>query len=483
MRTEEDRNRGGVAGAAAVGVAALGLGEAIAAARGGSLIDTIGRALIDTVPIPVVEATVVISGRHDKAATRAGVGAGAVAATAAISALPPRLRLPGVVAAGAATAALATRQSTRSASAMLGAAAASGVLAAGLRRRPRGVLGTLGWTLAGAGLFAAAHTLQRDLDRKQDGVIRRLGAMGAPGTVPEDGLEGEAGLSALVTPEHKMYVADVSLRAPRIDPNRWRLSVKGMVAHTLRLSLADLAADAVEFDAVLVCVHNRAGEGRAGNARWLGVPLVRLLEHAIPDDNATHLVTRAVDGYTISLPLDALRSGELPGYLVVGMNGQPLSPAHGFPARVFVPGLYGQYTGAKWLSELELTDDSHSDYWVKRGWTRELLRVHPHARIDSTLPGREIAGTTSVTGVAWAPPHGVDAVEIRVGQEDWQPVELGTELSPSSWRRWRTTLKLPAGAHTIQVRAISRSGQTQDAVDRPPFPVGPTGLHTVTVDV
>ncbi|MGW0247943.1 molybdopterin-dependent oxidoreductase [Nocardia goodfellowii] len=483
MRTDQDRTRGGVLGAAAVGVAALGLGEAIAAVRGGSLIDTVGRVLIDTVPIGVVEATVALSGRHDKAATRAGVGAGVVAATAGIGALPERTRMPAAAAVGAVAAALATRQPTRSVSTMAGAVAASGVLAAGLRRRPRGALGAVRWSLAGAGLLAVAQTLQKNHDREQDKAIRRLGALTDFGTAPEDGLEGEAGLSALMTPAHKMYVADVSLRAPRIDPSRWRLSVKGMVAHTLRLSLADLIADAVEFDAVLVCVHNRAGEGRAGNARWLGVPLTDLLKHAIPDSGATRLVTRAVDGYTISLPLDELRSGELPGYLVVGMNGEPLTPEHGFPARVFVPGLYGQYTGAKWLTELELTDDSHSDYWVRRGWTPELLRVHPHARIDSTLPGREIAGTTSVAGVAWAPPHGVDAVELRVGQEDWQPVELGAELSPSAWRRWRTTLKLPAGAHTLQVRAISRSGQTQDGVDRPPFPVGPTGFHTVTVDV
>ncbi|MFC9895302.1 molybdopterin-dependent oxidoreductase [Nocardia sp. NPDC127579] len=480
MRTKEDRKRGGALGAAAVGVAALGLGEVVAAARGGSLLDTIGRAMIDTAPIPVVEATVAMSGRHDKAATRAGVGAGVVAATAVLGGLPGRIRVPGALAAGAATGALAAG---RSAAGVLGAAAATGVIATGLGRRPRTVFGALGWAAAGAGLLGVAELLHRDLDRKQDTGIRRLGALGTAAPLPEDGLENEPGLSALITPEHKMYVADVNLRPPRIDPDRWRLSVTGQVAHTLRLSLADLVADAVDFDAVMVCVHNRAGEGRAANARWSGVPLADLLQHAIPDAGATRLVTRAVDGYTISLPLAALRSGELPGYLVVGMNGQPLSPAHGFPARVFVPGLYGQYTGAKWLSELELADDTHSDYWVRRGWTRELLRVHPHARVDSTLPGREVAGTTTVAGVAWAPPHGVEAVEIRVGQEDWQSVELGAELAPAAWRRWRTTLKLPAGSHTLQVRAISRSGLTQDATPRPPFPVGPTGLHTVTVEV
>uniref|UniRef100_UPI0024584ABD hypothetical protein n=1 Tax=Nocardia brasiliensis TaxID=37326 RepID=UPI0024584ABD len=73
-------NGDGRLGAAAVGIAALGVGEAIATTRGGSLIDTLGRAMIDVSPVPVVEATVALSGRHDKAATRLGVGAGAVAA-------------------------------------------------------------------------------------------------------------------------------------------------------------------------------------------------------------------------------------------------------------------------------------------------------------------------------------------------------------------------------------------------------------------
>ncbi|MEV0294170.1 molybdopterin-dependent oxidoreductase [Nocardia sp. NPDC050710] len=480
MRTNKARCGG--LGAAAIGVAALGLGEAIAAMRGGSLIDTVGRALTDTAPVPVVEATVALSGRHDKAVTRLGVGAGALAATVGLDALPPRARVAAAAASGVVTGALALRQSNRSVTAAAGAAAA-GMLAAGLLGRPRGALGTVAWGLAGMGLLATAQTLQRDHDRRQDNEIRRVGPIGVLGVVPEDGLEGEPGLSALITATRKFYVADVNLRPPRIDPNRWRLAVTGKVAHPLRLSLTELAADAVEFDAVMVCVHNRAGQGRAGNARWFGVPLADLLEHAMPDSDATRLVTRAIDGYTISLPLRSLRSGELPGYLVIGMNGEPLAPAHGFPARVFVPGLYGQYTGVKWLAELELTDDSHVDYWVKRGWPSAPLWVEPHARIDVAAPGRACAGTTTVAGVAWAPPEGVASVEVRVGNGDWQPVDLATELAPAAWRRWRTTLELARGSHTLQARTIGKSGRVQDGANRPPFPAGPTGFHTITLEV
>ncbi|WP_433663043.1 molybdopterin-dependent oxidoreductase [Nocardia sp. CA-128927] len=483
MLTNGDRRRGGGIGAAAVGLAALGVGEAIAATRGGSLIDTLGRAAIDAVPVPVVEAAVAASGRHDKIATRFGIGAGVLAATVGLGALPDRLRMPVTAATGAGVAALATRLPTRSMSTVAGAVTAAGVLAAGLRRRPHGLLGTLAWVATGAGMFAAAHTLQHDLDRKQDNDIRRIGPMGALGVVPQDGLEDEPGLSPLVTAAHRMYVADVNLRPPRIDPAHWRLSVTGKVAHPLRLSLDELAEDAVEFDAVMVCVHNHPGEGRAGNGRWFGVPLADLLKHAIPEVGATRLVTKAVDGYTISLPIEPLRSGEWPGYVVIGMNGEPLTPAHGFPARVFVPGLYGQYTGSKWLGELELTDDSHVDYWVRRGWPAGPLWVTPQARIDVTAPGRAAAGTTTVAGVAWAPPHGVAGVEVRVGEGDWHPADLGTELGPAAWRRWRTAVELPPGEHRVQARAISRSGEVQEGRHRAPFPTGPSGFHSVTVQV
>ncbi|MFI6165300.1 molybdopterin-dependent oxidoreductase [Nocardia sp. NPDC051052] len=478
MLTNEDRSR---VGAAAVGVAALGVGEAIAATRGGSLIDTVGRALIDAVPVPVVEAAVAMSGRHDKVATRLGVAAGVVAGAVGLGGLPERLRTPVAVASGAGAAVLATRLSARSTSTVAGAVAASGVLAAGLRRRPHGLLGALGWLATGAGMFAAAHTLQHDLDRKQNNDIRRIGSMGALGVVPQDGLEDEPRLSPLVTAAHRMYVADVNLRPPRIDPAHWRLSVTGKVAHPLRLTLHELAEDAVEFDAVMVCIHNHPGAGRAGNGRWFGVPLSDLLKHAIPESDATRLVTRAVDGYTISLPIEPLRSGEWPGYVVIGMNGEPLTPAHGFPARVFVPGLYGQYTGTKWLGELELTDDTHVDYWPRRGWPAGPLWITPQARIDVTAPGRAAAGTTTIAGVAWAPPHGVAGVEVRIDEGDWHPADLATELAPAAWRRWRTAVELPPGDHRIQARAISRSGEVQEGRHRPSFPTGPSGYHAITV--
>jgi hypothetical protein len=120
---------------------------------------------------------------------------------------------------------------------------------------------------------------------------------------------------------------------------------------------------------------------------------------------------------------------------------------------------------------------------VRRGWPSELIWVTPQARIDLATPGRAAAGTTTIAGVAWAPPDGVVGVEIRVDEGEWRPVDLGTELAPAAWRRWRTTIELPSGDHSVQARAIGRSGEIQDGTDRAPFPSGPTGFHTLTVRV
>ncbi|WP_157555039.1 molybdopterin-dependent oxidoreductase [Nocardia crassostreae] len=473
--------KGRLLGAAAVGLGALGAGELVAAARGGSMIDGVGRLLADTAPVPVVEATVAMAGKHDKETTRAGVVLGAVATTAALAALPDRLRTPAAAAFGAGAASTALRGPDPSIAGALGGLAAAGVLCSGLRRPPRRVRGGLLWAATGLGLLAAAETLVRRADQRHRDQVQRLGPRGAHAPIPEDGFGTEPGLSPLITTAGRFYVADVNSRPPRIDPTHWRLSITGRVAHPLRLSLRDLADQAVEFDAVMVCVHNTVGSGRAGNARWLGVPLTALFDHAVPESGATRLVTRAVDGYTISLPLAPLRTGEWPGYLVIGMNGEPLPPEHGFPARVFVPGLYGQYTGAKWLSELELSDDTHIDCWWKRGWTSDPLFVRPEARIDVASCGSPGSGKCTIAGVAWAPSEGVAAVEIRVDETDWLPVELGSELAPAAWRRWRTIIDLPPGTHTIQARTISRTGQTQNPELRPPFPRGPGGLHTITI--
>ena len=66
---------------------------------------------------------------------------------------------------------------------------------------------------------------------------------------------------------------------------------------------------------------------------------------------ADQVLSTVTDGMTISTPLAAVIDGP-DALLAVGMNGQPLPVAHGFPARMVVPGLYGYVSATKWVTEL-----------------------------------------------------------------------------------------------------------------------------------
>ncbi|MEU0467036.1 molybdopterin-dependent oxidoreductase [Amycolatopsis sp. NPDC006131] len=465
--------------AIAAGLLGLGAGELVAASRGQSLIDSVGRSVVDWSPRQVVDLTVELLGSRDKPAIRLSVAASAVGATTALAGLPAPARSAAVSALAAATAGLALRRPPRSVPVTVTSAAVAAIGTNIALANPRGATA---WALLGAGALTAARGLLARRRRQHARTIHSGRLDQAPPTT-DDGAVKVSGLAPLITPIGDFYVTDVNLSTPLIDPARWRLPVTGLVSTPREWSLAELAEQAEEFDAVMVCIHNPVGGKRVGNGRWLGVPLRTVLERADPSARATTLVTRAVDGFTISLPVEPLRSGEWQGYVVIGLNGRPLPAQHGFPARVFVPGIYGQYTGVKWLTELSLTTAPHADYWSPRGWPHEPAWIQPQARIDvpatNAVSGREV----TVAGVAWAPPQGVAGVEVRVGDGPWQKTELARELAPTSWRRWHTTLELPPGTHAVQARAVSRSGETQDGRQRPSFPAGASGWHTVTVNV
>ncbi|ONI92985.1 hypothetical protein ALI22I_00695 [Saccharothrix sp. ALI-22-I] len=468
------------------GLVGLGVGEVVVAARGVSLVDNVGRTLVDWSPRPLVDLTVELLGSRDKTAIRIGVSAAVIATVTGLAGLPSRTRTPAIAALAAATASLALRRPPRSTMATVAAATAgAAVTGVGLSRSPAGVCGDAALAVLGGGLMVAARALLARGRRQHSKLIHAANASPCAGAMPDeapdDGAEAPAGLAPLITPIGQFYVTDVNLGAPLVDPEGWRLSVRGLVTRPQRWSLAELVAEAEEFDAVMVCIHNPVGGHRVGNGRWRGVPLRAVLERADPSARATTLVTRAVDGFTASFPLEPLRTGEWTGYVVTGLNGEPLPARHGYPARVFVPGVYGQYTGAKWLAELELTAGPHTDYWSPRGWPLLPAWVQPHARIDVPATGAHAGRTVSVAGVAWAPPHGLAGVEVRADGGRWQVADLARELAPSSWRRWRAALDLAPGAHAVQARAISRSGEVQEGRERPPFPLGASGWHTITV--
>jgi DMSO/TMAO reductase YedYZ molybdopterin-dependent catalytic subunit len=170
--------------------------------------------------------------------------------------------------------------------------------------------------------------------------------------------------------------------------------------------------------------------------------------------------------------------------VAVTMNGEPLPVRHGFPARLIVPGLYGYVSATKWLVELELTTwDGFDAYWIPRGWAKE-GPIKTQSRIDVPRAGARLpAGRISVAGVAWAPTRGIEAVEVRVDDAEWERARLSGELSAHAWVQWVLAWEATPGGHRLQVRAIDRTGDMQTADVAPPAPSGATGYHTIDVEV
>jgi DMSO/TMAO reductase YedYZ molybdopterin-dependent catalytic subunit len=292
------------------------------------------------------------------------------------------------------------------------------------------------------------------------------------------------GLGPFFTPNERFYRVDTALLVPSVMAEDWALRVHGMVEREITLDYEQLLArPLIERDITLTCVSNPVGGRYAGNARWIGAPLLDLLEEAGPLPGADQIVGRSVDGFTLGTPTAIAMDGR-DAMLAVAMNGEPLPLEHGFPVRMLVPGLYGYVSATKWLVDLELTTfDAYDPYWVQRGWA-ERAPIKTMSRIDTPSPFLDLRpGEVPIAGVAWAQHVGIDRVEVSIDEGAWTPAELGGEDTVDTWRQWVYRWDATPGEHRLRVRATDRTGETQTPDRAEPFPDGATGHHEIVVRV
>ena len=292
------------------------------------------------------------------------------------------------------------------------------------------------------------------------------------------------GISPFTTSDGSFYRVDTALSLPQVPPENWHLRVHGMVERELDITFDQLLKRPLtEADITLACVSNQVGGPYVGNARWLGASLAALLREARVNRGADQILSTSADGWTCGTPIQTVMDGRN-ALLAVAMNGQPLPVAHGFPARMMVPGLYGYASATKWVVDLEITTFAAAkSYWVQRGYsTRGPIKTE--SRIDVPRPLAQVkAGRTAVAGVAWAPHRGIDAVQVRADNGPWNQARLALVPGIDTWRQWVWEWDAPPGLHTLQVRATDGSHATQPSRRVPIFPNGATGWDTVTVTV
>ncbi len=287
-----------------------------------------------------------------------------------------------------------------------------------------------------------------------------------------------------ITPNDKFYCVTKNVIDPKVDESLWRLEVTGLVRQRQTYKIGRLhSLPAVEQETTLMCISNGLGAGLMSNARWRGVPMRELLHAASPLPGAARVRLHGVDNYTDTFPLEkALKPTTLIAY---GMNGEPLPHRHGFPARVIVPGYFGE-KNVKWVTRIELAGPEAEGFYEKQGWGPNFI-VPTRSRID--YPGdfgwfslTTVGDGIRMKGVAFAGDRGIARVEVSSDDAtSWSAAQIdypGTKLTWALWSyRWKPT---EPGEYRLVVRATDGTGAVEHFEPERSAFSGATGLHKIT---
>ena len=306
-----------------------------------------------------------------------------------------------------------------------------------------------------------------------------------------------------ITPNDAFFVRYHLANFPlSIDPDSYRLAIKGSVDTPLSLSLAELKAlaEPVEVVAVNQCSGNsrgyfsprvfgaQLGNGSMGNARWVGVPLKTVLEKAGVKAGAAQVTFRGLDKPVLpSTPefikaLDISHAMDGEPMIAWSMNGTDLPFLNGYPIRLVVPGYFGTYW-VKHLSEIEVVDTTFDGFFMAKGYRvpdNDCFCVAPGTAAAKTLPISRLPVRSFVTsiqhgdvlplgknvelkGIAFDGGEGVNKVEVSIdGGQRWREARLGQDLGRFSFREWTLAITFSSkGATQLMVRASNSAGETQ----------------------
>jgi DMSO/TMAO reductase YedYZ molybdopterin-dependent catalytic subunit len=306
---------------------------------------------------------------------------------------------------------------------------------------------------------------------------------------------------SVLTPNDAFFVRYHHALSPAlIDPETFRLEVKGKVNAPLALTLEDLKRfEPIEVVAVNQCSGNgrgfsnprvaggQLGNGAMGNARWKGVPLKAILDKAGVPEGAKQVFFNGADmpafetipDYIKALDIDHARDGEV--LVAYAMNNEDLPILNGYPLRLVVPGYYGTYW-VKHLDEITVIDNVYDGFWMKTAYkipnnscacvapgtkpasAAPINRMNVRSFVTSLADGAKVSAGDALTirGIAFDGGYGV--TEVVVSTDDgktWRGADLAADLGKYSFRQWSARLVLNKGSHTLAVRAINRIGQTQ----------------------
>ena len=209
--------------------------------------------------------------------------------------------------------------------------------------------------------YEARNTTPRPADISKRNLIRLGGLTGAAGFL-WFGLDRTIALGSMAgaerrftgsherssfVPEGVPVTSWLDDRTPAIDQQTWSLAIEDGSA-SRSMTLGQLNELASEVTADLDCTS-----GWYSRQVWSGVRLDRLIDPGM----AASIAVWSATGYARRFPVGDLERL----WVVTRMGGSPLSPGHGFPARLIAPDRRG-FWWVKWVVRIEA---SQIPWWVQ----------------------------------------------------------------------------------------------------------------------
>jgi DMSO/TMAO reductase YedYZ molybdopterin-dependent catalytic subunit len=294
-----------------------------------------------------------------------------------------------------------------------------------------------------------------------------------------------------LTPNERFFVRSHSA-TPAIDASTWRLRIDGDAATREVAFTFDemLSMPAVTSTCALECAGNgrrffgtahgrmppgaQWGLGAIGVAAWTGVPLRTLLDIAGVERAAVEVVAEGLDELHVRRPLPLARARAEDTLVALRMNGEPLPPDHGFPARLVVPG-WAAVASVKWLGRLKIVSEPAFTWWNTEHYVLRGRAYRPDgpgagevisgqvmkSALELPSPARIAAGRVVLTGRSWSPDARIARVEVSMDGSGWADARLREPNLPGAWVRWSFDWEASPGSYRVRVRATDSRGLTQ----------------------
>jgi DMSO/TMAO reductase YedYZ molybdopterin-dependent catalytic subunit len=275
--------------------------------------------------------------------------------------------------------------------------------------------------------------------------------------------------------------------APQVNVRNWRLQVTGFVEKPRQFTLDEIRqrADKRDVAVTIECSGNtpiNAANGQVSTGLWTGVGLASILKECVLKPEAREVVFFGLDIERERTSPDEIPHGrsvfvqdalDADAILAFALNGQALTPEHGFPLRVILPGWYGM-TQIKWLGEIRVIDRRYEGPHMSRNYHRmevgdpvtemSISKKRLKSVVARVTRRKESSGRYRyrIAGAAWSGSSPVQSVEVSIDNTPWRPAILGEKHGDYAWTLWSLDWDdAVSGPHTIVSRAIDMAGDVQ----------------------